>query len=85
MNWRPLIALAAAALPTQAAAHDWYTGLRAPDGSLCCNRTDCHELDWSQVRRASGLMPVGPSSLLQCIRPVSFTLAMMEIRAPRSS
>jgi hypothetical protein len=49
-----LIALAAVVLPTQVAAHDWYTGLRASDGSLCCSRTDCHELDWSQVRRAPG-------------------------------
>jgi hypothetical protein len=52
MNWRSLIVVAAFPLPIPAAAHDWYTGLRAPDGSLCCNQRDCHELDWSQVRRA---------------------------------
>jgi hypothetical protein len=51
MTWRSLIVLAASALPIPAAAHDWYTGLRAPDGSLCCNQRDCHKLDWSQVRR----------------------------------
>ena len=52
MNWRPLIVLTAAALPSQVTAHDWYNGLRAPDGSLCCGQTDCHQLDWAQVRRA---------------------------------
>ena len=51
MNWRPLIVLTAAALPIQATAHDWYNGLHAPDGSPCCSQTDCHKLDWSQVRR----------------------------------
>jgi hypothetical protein len=51
MNRRALIAMTAALLPAPAAAHDWYTGLQAPDGSLCCNQTDCHQLDWSQVRR----------------------------------
>jgi hypothetical protein len=50
---RTLIALTAAMLPAPAAAHDWYTGLRAADGSLCCNDTDCHMLDWSQVRRTA--------------------------------
>jgi hypothetical protein len=54
MNWRSLIFLSAAALPIPAAAHDWYNGLHAPDRSLCCNQTDCHELEWWQVRRASG-------------------------------
>jgi hypothetical protein len=39
-------------LPVTAAAHDWYSGLRSPDGVSCCNQRDCHELDWSQVRRA---------------------------------
>jgi hypothetical protein len=52
MNWRLLIVVVALALPIPAAAHDWYTGLHAPDGSLCCNQSDCHQLDWSQVRRA---------------------------------
>jgi hypothetical protein len=52
MTWRLLIVVAASVLPIQAAAHDWYTGLRAPDGSFCCDQRDCHELDWSQVRRA---------------------------------
>ena len=51
-NWRSLIVIATLLLPIPAAAHDWYNGLRAPDGSLCCNERDCHELDWSQVRRA---------------------------------
>src|SRR5262249_36177980 len=38
--------------PATNRVHDWYSGLRAPDGSPCCGHTDCHELDWSQVRRA---------------------------------
>src|SRR5262245_27744930 len=39
-------------LPAPATAHDWYNGLHARDGALCCNQSDCHELVWSQVRRA---------------------------------
>jgi hypothetical protein len=53
MDWRPVVALAAFMIPAPVAAHDWYIGLHAPDGSLCCNDTDCHKLDWSQVRRTA--------------------------------
>jgi hypothetical protein len=40
-------------LSLPAASHDWYSGLRAPDGSLCCSDRDCHELQWSEVRRSA--------------------------------
>jgi hypothetical protein len=79
MIWRPLIVLTAAALPIQATAHDWYNGLLAPDGSLCCGQTDCHQLDWSQVRRA----PDGRLELLIADHwlPVPFE-AILSIKSP---
>jgi hypothetical protein len=79
MNWRHLIVLTAAALPNQVTAHDWYNGLRAPDGSPCCNETDCHELAWSQVRRA----PDGRLELLIVDHwlPVPFE-AILPIKSP---
>jgi hypothetical protein len=79
MNWRSLIVLTVSALPAPAAAHDWYTGLRAPDGASCCNQTDCHELDWSQVRRA----PDGELELLieGHWLPVPFR-AILSIKSP---
>ena len=79
MTWGPLVALVSLALPTEPAAHDWYTGLRAPDGSSCCSQRDCHQLDWSQVRRA----PNGELELLIDGRwlPVPFE-AILSMRSP---
>jgi hypothetical protein len=79
MNRYSLMALLVAALPIEAAAHDWYTRLRAPDGSQCCGRTDCHKLDWSQVRRSSA----GTLELLigDHWLPVPFE-AILSIRSP---
>jgi hypothetical protein len=34
-----IVAPAASALP--AGSHEWYTGLRSPDGMSCCNERDC--------------------------------------------
>jgi hypothetical protein len=79
VNWCPLIVLTAAAVPIQAMAHDWYSGLRAPDGSPCCGETDCHKLDSSQVRRA----PDGRLELLIVGHwlPVPFE-AILSIKSP---
>jgi hypothetical protein len=33
------VALAAFSVPAR--AHEWYTGLRSPDGMSCCNQRDC--------------------------------------------
>jgi hypothetical protein len=33
--------LVAAAAPSLARAHDWYTGLRSPSGVECCGGRDC--------------------------------------------
>jgi hypothetical protein len=43
---RSLVALIAvivapAAFSVPAVAHEWYTGLRSPDGMSCCNERDC--------------------------------------------
>jgi hypothetical protein len=43
---RSLVALIAvivapAAFSVPASAHEWYTGLRSPDGMSCCNERDC--------------------------------------------
>ncbi|HWL70167.1 MAG TPA: hypothetical protein VNS22_17530 [Geminicoccus sp.] len=29
-----------------AASHDWYEGLRAPSGDLCCNQNDCRSVPY---------------------------------------
>jgi hypothetical protein len=34
-----MVSTAASALP--AGSHDWYTGLRSPNGVSCCNERDC--------------------------------------------
>jgi hypothetical protein len=43
---RSLVALVAvivapAAFSVPAVAHEWYTGLRSPDGMSCCSERDC--------------------------------------------
>jgi hypothetical protein len=79
MTWRRSIVLAVVLLPTEAIAHDWYSGLRAPDGTPCCGQTDCHELAWSQVRRA----PDGTLELLIVDHwlPVPFE-AILSMKSP---
>ena len=41
-----VVLIACSALPLPATAHDWYTGLRSPNGMLCCNERDCEPVDY---------------------------------------
>jgi hypothetical protein len=49
MRLTPAYAAATAALvilltAKPASAHDWYTGLKTPDGASCCNEGDCQRV-----------------------------------------
>jgi hypothetical protein len=46
-----IVATAASALP--AGSHEWYTGLRSPDGMSCCNERDCRPVAY-RVNRDTG-------------------------------
>ena len=46
-----IVAPAASALP--AGSHEWYTGLRSPDGMSCCNERDCRPVAY-RVNRDTG-------------------------------
>ncbi len=35
--------------------HQWYQGLRSPEGESCCNDKDCHPVDARYVRGGEGL------------------------------
>jgi hypothetical protein len=44
MRWLVVLVamiVAPAACSVPAGSHDWYTGLRSPDGMSCCNERDC--------------------------------------------
>ena len=41
-----LIVAVLAAGPPPAAAHDWYTGLRSPQGTDCCGGRDCRPVPY---------------------------------------
>ena len=65
-----------AGLVGTAASHDWYSGLIAEDGSLCCNSRDCHPVEYRNTE-TGGLeieiggvwIPVRPKSVLQTTSP----------------
>jgi hypothetical protein len=38
--------VAPAAFSVPASAHEWYTGMRSPDGTPCCNERDCHPVEY---------------------------------------
>ena len=42
-----------AAFSVPASAHEWYTGLRSPDGMSCCNERDCRPLAY-RIKPAHG-------------------------------
>ncbi|MGH6897705.1 MAG: hypothetical protein ACREJ5_14370 [Geminicoccaceae bacterium] len=46
-----MVATAASAFP--AGSHDWYTGLRSPDGMSCCNERDCRPVAY-RINRDTG-------------------------------
>jgi hypothetical protein len=45
--------VAPAAFSMPASAHEWYTGLRSPDGMSCCNERDCRPVAY-RVNRDTG-------------------------------
>lgn len=42
-----------------AQAHEWYTELRAPDGTVCCNGHDCAPVDVCYVGGLEGVLVRG--------------------------
>lgn len=42
---RPLTVAACLLAATSASAHDWYSGLKAPGGGMCCSDRDCRPVD----------------------------------------
>jgi putative hemolysin len=48
---RAVIAVALGLLSSPAAAHDFYSGLRAPDGGSCCSDTmkECHSTEMCRL------------------------------------
>jgi hypothetical protein len=45
--------VATAASPLPAGSHEWYTGLRSPDGMSCCNERDCRPVAY-RINRDTG-------------------------------
>jgi hypothetical protein len=42
-----------------AQAHEWYTDLRAPDGTVCCNGHDCAPVDVCYLGGVEGVVVRG--------------------------
>jgi hypothetical protein len=47
------VIVAPAAFYAPASAHEWYTGLRSPDGMSCCNERDCRPVAY-RINRVTG-------------------------------
>lgn len=59
-----------------AASHDWYSGLIAEDGALCCNSRDCHPVGHRNTQDKGLEIEIGgiwisvrPKSVLQTTSP----------------
>ena len=46
-------------LATAAQSHEWYTGLRAPDGTTCCNGADCEPVEPCWINGQPGVHIAG--------------------------
>ena len=72
-----VVLIACSALPLPATAHDWYTGLRSPNGMLCCNERDCEPVDYrinaytgrEEIKANGAWYPVDYGKVLPFVAP----------------
>ena len=72
-----LIVLLVAAAPPPAGAHDWYTGLRSPQGRDCCGGRDCRPVPYrtnaqtgrEEIEANGAWWPVEPDKVLAFASP----------------
>jgi hypothetical protein len=53
VHWSITVIVAPVSFSVLAVAHEWYTGLRSPDGMSCCNERDCRPVAY-RINRDTG-------------------------------